>query len=527
MNIEQAKEDIRKTILAYTAKTEAGTYRIPFMRQRPILLMGPPGIGKTAIMAQLAAQCGVGLVSYTMTHHTRQSAIGLPMIAEESFQGTAFSVTRYTMSEIIASVRRQMEQTGLNEGILFLDEINCISETLLPAILQLLQYKSFGSHRLPEGWVIVAAGNQPRYNQSAKEFDTAILDRMKVLEIEPDLTAWKPYAVNQGIHASILAYLTMNPEDFYAVQAGKHGRSFVTARGWEDLSDMLTTLEELKLPVEDSLFREYLQHEEIAERFALFYRLSLTYRAKKPLDTLRQAAFDERLCVILFMAGSLQQQARKIAREQALINSIRYLLENASSVCQASSPETASNVRLASASSETASNLRLASASPETASNVRLTSASPETAENSLRLPGVLDDLLLRRKDALAVRKNAGLLSAPEEEQELLLEKQVRALLRSSLRPSPTDSLLITEMENQLARRTGQLDDSRKTLLAAVRTDLSFIQSALGEGQELFIFSTELYEHRELHELIRRFDQSTDAVLRARLDLQTLKARLS
>ncbi len=488
MNIEQAKEDIRKTILAYTAKTEAGTYRIPFMRQRPILLMGPPGIGKTAIMAQLAAQCGVGLVSYTMTHHTRQSAIGLPMIAEESFQGTAFSVTRYTMSEIIASVRRQMEQTGLNEGILFLDEINCISETLLPAILQLLQYKSFGSHRLPEGWVIVAAGNQPRYNQSAKEFDTAILDRMKVLEIEPDLTAWKPYAVNQGIHASILAYLTMNPEDFYAVQAGKHGRSFVTARGWEDLSDMLTTLEELKLPVEDSLFREYLQHEEIAERFALFYRLSLTYRAKKPLDTLRQAAFDERLCVILFMAGSLQQQARKIAREQALINSIRYLLENASSVCQAS---------------------------------------SPETAENSLRLPGVLDDLLLRRKDALAVRKNAGLLSAPEEEQELLLEKQVRALLRSSLRPSPTDSLLITEMENQLARRTGQLDDSRKTLLAAVRTDLSFIQSALGEGQELFIFSTELYEHRELHELIRRFDQSTDAVLRARLDLQTLKARLS
>lgn len=502
MNIEQAKEDIRKTILAYTAKTEAGTYRIPFMRQRPILLMGPPGIGKTAIMAQLAAQCGVGLVSYTMTHHTRQSAIGLPMIAEETFQGTACSVTRYTMSEIIASVRRQMEQTGMKEGILFLDEINCISETLLPAILQLLQYKSFGSHRLPEGWVIVAAGNQPRYNQSAKEFDTAVLDRMKVLEIEPDLAAWKPYAVNQGIHASILAYLTMNPEDFYAVQAGRHGRSFVTARGWEDLSDMLTTLEELKLPVEDSLFREYLQHEEIAERFALFYRLSLTYRDAKPLNTLRQAAFDERLCVILFMAGSLQQQAHQIAREQALFNSTRYLLENAFSICQTSD-------------------------SIGTAASVCRTSDSMETVENSLRLPGVLDDLLLRRKDALAVRKNAGLLSAPEEEQELLLEKQVRALLRGSLRPSPTDSLLIAEMENQLTRRAKLLDDSRKTLLAAVRTDLSFIQSALGEGQELFIFSTELYEHRELHELIRRFDQSTDAVLRARLDLQTLKARLS
>ena len=66
--------------------------------------MGPPGIGKTAILSQLAQEEHVGLVCYTMTHHTRQSALGLPYIATRSFEGETFSVSEYTMSEIIASV---------------------------------------------------------------------------------------------------------------------------------------------------------------------------------------------------------------------------------------------------------------------------------------------------------------------------------------------------------------------------------------------------------------------------------------
>mgnify|MGYP007134713114 CR=1 FL=1 len=54
------------------------------------------------------------------------------------------------MSEIIASVYETMERTGCQEGILFLDEINCVSETLAPTMLQFLQNKTFGTHRVPE-----------------------------------------------------------------------------------------------------------------------------------------------------------------------------------------------------------------------------------------------------------------------------------------------------------------------------------------------------------------------------------------
>jgi MoxR-like ATPase len=171
MNIKQAKEQIQNAITAYFTKDEFGSYIIPIERQRPIFLIGPPGIGKTAIMEQVASELNVGLVSYSMTHHTRQSALGLPFIEKKTFGGQEYSISEYTMSEIIASVYEMIEKTGYKEGILFLDEINCVSETLAPAMLQFLQYKIFGRHRVPEGWIVVTAGNPPEYNNSVHEFD--------------------------------------------------------------------------------------------------------------------------------------------------------------------------------------------------------------------------------------------------------------------------------------------------------------------------------------------------------------------
>ena len=139
MNIKQAKEDIKNAVSAYLTKDQFGNYVIPVERQRPVFLMGAPGIGKTAIMEQIAQELQIGLISYSMTHHTRQSALGLPFIVRKNYGGVEYSISEYTMSEIIASVYDLMEETGLKEGILFLDEINCVSETLAPSMLQFLQ----------------------------------------------------------------------------------------------------------------------------------------------------------------------------------------------------------------------------------------------------------------------------------------------------------------------------------------------------------------------------------------------------
>ena len=230
MNIKQAKQEITNTLKAYLARDELGNYLIPTVRQRPVLLMGPPGVGKTQIMEQIAAETGVGLVAYTITHHTRQSAIGLPFIEKRTYGGEEVSVTEYTMSEILASVYRLMERTGLKEGILFLDEINCVSETLAPMMLQFLQCKTFGNQALPEGWLIVAAGNPPEYNKSVRDFDVVTLDRVKRIDVEEDYGVWKAYARRKNLHGAILSYLDIKKDNFYRIENTADGLQFATAR---------------------------------------------------------------------------------------------------------------------------------------------------------------------------------------------------------------------------------------------------------------------------------------------------------
>lgn len=318
MNIKQAKIEIKQAIKAYLSKDQFGEYRIPPVKQRPILLIGAPGIGKTAIMEQIARECKIGLVSYTMTHHTRQTAIGLPFIKEKEYGGQVYSTTEYTMSEIIASVYEQMEITGLKEGILFLDEINCVSETLAPTMLQFLQYKTFGNHQLPGGWIIVTAGNPPEYNKSVREFDVVTLDRVKKIDVEENFTIWKEYAYDQQIHAAILTYLEIKKENFYDMHTTVDGKNFVTARGWEDLSRIMETYEILDIPVSEQLIIQYVQNPAIAKDFAnyldLYKKYQDVYRVDEVLDgnwdenvknRLQSASFDEKLSVIGLLLDKL------------------------------------------------------------------------------------------------------------------------------------------------------------------------------------------------------------------------------
>jgi len=293
MNIKDAKEQIKNAMVAYFTKNDFGDYIIPIEKQRPIFMVGAPGIGKTAIMEQIASELGVGLVSYSMTHHTRQSALGLPFIVKKNYGGKEFDVSEYTMSEIIASVYDMIEKTGIKEGILFLDEINCVSETLSPSMLQFLQYKIFGKHSVPEGWIVVTAGNPPEYNNSVREFDIVTWDRLKRINVEPDYQVWKEFAINSGVHASITTYLEIKSADFYSVETTVDGKSFVTARGWSDLSDMIKLYEINNIEVNYKLISQYIQNEKIAKNFSNYYSLFNKYKSDYQVDMILSGKADE------------------------------------------------------------------------------------------------------------------------------------------------------------------------------------------------------------------------------------------
>lgn len=324
MNIKEAKNYIKDSVKIYLKKDEEGEYRIPVVRQRPIFLLGAPGIGKTAIMEQIAQELQIALVSYSMTHHTRQSALGLPFITHKTYGNLSYDVSEYTMSEIIASVYDVMEESGLKEGILFLDEINCVSETLAPSMLQFLQYKVFGRHQVPEGWVIVTAGNPPEYNKSVREFDVVTLDRMKILEVEADYAAWREYAADRGIHTAITNYLDLKKEDFYQVETTVKGKSYITARGWEDLSQMLILYEEEGLTVEESFVGQYIRNDRVVKEFTAYYDLYRKYQndykvediltgivSEQAKDKARKADFDERLSLMGMLIDRMQQDVKE------------------------------------------------------------------------------------------------------------------------------------------------------------------------------------------------------------------------
>lgn len=342
MNIKEAKQQIEYAVKAYLTRDESGRYIIPVQRQRPIFLMGPPGIGKTAIMEQVAQELGIGLVSYSMTHHTRQSAIGLPFIVDRTYGGEHCKVSEYTMSEIIASVYDMIEDTGRREGILFLDEVNCVSETLAPAMLQFLQYKIFGRHRVPDGWIVVTAGNPPEYNSSVREFDIVTWDRLKRVDVEPDFAVWREYGYARGVHPAILTYLEVRKGDFYQVETTAAGKRFVTARGWEDLSEMMALYERHGLPIDETLTVQYIQSPKAARDFAVYYDLFRKYRAdyqvekilagKAPeeiRDRAGNAPLDERFALVGLILDALlrelREQGERERREQKLFDQLKTL----------------------------------------------------------------------------------------------------------------------------------------------------------------------------------------------------------
>ena len=337
MNIATAKEQIKDTVEAYLQKDDAGMYVIAPSRQRPIFLVGAPGIGKTAIIEQIAQELQIGVVSYSMTHHTRQSALGLPRIVHREFEGFEYEASEYTMSEIVSAIYDYMEQSGERQGILFLDEINCVSETLYPSMLQFLQFKTFGRHKVPNDWVIVCAGNPPEYNKSVHEFDIVTLDRLREIDVEPDFSAFKRYASEKGLHPAVTTFLEAKPDCFYNVESKPGGgKSFVTARGWEDLAEVISLYEQLGKTCDRELFVQFLRDDDIADRFSVYYSLFEKYRSdyqigkilagsasREVIQRAKEAPFDERVALLGLVLDALSTQCAAALDQENLVVSLR------------------------------------------------------------------------------------------------------------------------------------------------------------------------------------------------------------
>ena len=432
MNIKRAKEEIKNCIEAYLLKDGHGEYVLPAVRQRPVLLMGPPGIGKTQIMEQIARECQVGLVSYTITHHTRQSAIGLPYIVEKEYGGRPCSVTEYTMSEIVAAIYDKMEETGLRDG-----------------------------------WAIVAAGNPPEYNKSVREFDIATLDRIKKIDVEADYAVWKEYAVMTDIHPAVTAYLEARPEHFYKIETTVDGKRFATPRGWEDLARFLEIYEKLGKTVDRDVIYQYIEHPGIAKDFANYLELYGKYKTDYQIERILSgkpdgemirrvaaASFDERFSVLSLILAHLNGKFREIWMKEQYLGLLKEELEKFR---------------------------QMTTEAPRT--------ENPDGADPA----GLLKELAAGMNSRLEKKRKAGLTGKKEEylmrDVSEKLEDYALAMEKEPLSSLQDGFLKAREL---FAAEVSEYESLSEEALRMLEHGFDFMEAAFSAGQEMVIFVTEL-----------------------------------
>ena len=536
MNIREAIRQTELALRAYAARDAQGSALIPTESQRPIYLLGAPGVGKTAAAEEVARRLGVGLVSYTLTHHTRQSALGLPQLVARTFAGRETMVTEYTMSEIIAGIYRYREQTGHKRGTLFLDESTCVSETLLPAIMELLQHKRFGEHRVPDGWMIVCAGNPEQYNRSARAFDPVAMDRVRVLRVEPDLSAWLEYAAEAGVSAVIRSYLRLSPGEFYRIEAD----GAITPRSWTDLSQMIFALEALGEAPDETLFEQYLQCPEVCRRFALYEKMCRSAAGAMDLnavlegdfsasDEMRQKPFEEALFAAELLADRVVREsaAADIARESAV--RLSQFADGAHRSCPAAENRGNSSadgdsresaVRL----SQFADGARRSCPAAENRGNPPADGDSRKSDDAAREAAAHLDqsavrrsganllnacrEQLARREHALDVRKSVGGLSEAEENRERALLNRIRDCI-SSASAAPD---FAAALDAFLVRAHSEADEKGRLAAKSAQNALDFMENAFPRRVQIVMLSELMHNERAARFLRRNLPERIRAL---------------
>ena len=155
------------------------------------------------------------------------------------------------------------------------------------------------------------------------------------MDVEEDFAVWKEYARRRGLHGAIVSYLDIKRENFYRIETTVDGIQFATARGWEDLSELIYAYEKLGLPVGREVVEQYIQLPRIARDFAgyleLYSKYQRTYRVEEILagkwtaaavTELRTAPFDEKLSVLGLLLSRLSQEAGRVRVQDALTDAL-------------------------------------------------------------------------------------------------------------------------------------------------------------------------------------------------------------
>jgi hypothetical protein len=188
---------------------------------RPVFIWGPPGIGKSSIVQQFAAQVGLDCVSLLGSQLAPEDLIGVPQIED----GTS----RFCPPRSIA--RKE-------PYCLFLDELNACSHEVQKAFYSLIHERRIGEYIMPKGSIVIGAGNRAQDSAIVKPLSSALINRMVHVHLRVSFREWMDWAEANNIHPLVLDYIRLRSDHLWS-QPPKHEEPFSTPRAWHMVSDAL------------------------------------------------------------------------------------------------------------------------------------------------------------------------------------------------------------------------------------------------------------------------------------------------
>lgn len=188
---------------------------------RPVFIWGAPGIGKSALVEKFAMEVGLECVSLLGSQLAPEDIIGIPQIIGET--------SEFLPPKMIA--RKE-------PYVLFLDELNACTQEVQKAFYSLIYERRIGEYHLPEGSVVIGAGNRSQDSAIVKTMSSALINRMFHVQLKPDVKSWLCWAYESGIHSWITDYISQRPDHLFAAPP-KTEEPFSTPRSWHMLSDAL------------------------------------------------------------------------------------------------------------------------------------------------------------------------------------------------------------------------------------------------------------------------------------------------
>ena len=236
----KAKESTYTEQRSVTLEAAKREIKVAMKRKRPLFLWGPPGIGKSELVADICEEMGGKLYD-----------LRLALMDPSDLKGVLYYNTEQHTATWSAPPDLPNKETAAQYPIvvLFLDEMNSAPPATQAAAYQLVLNRRVGTYELPDNVVVVAAGNRDTDRGVTYRMPAPLANRFIHLTLRPDFETWQTWAVMNKVHPDVVGYITANKVDLFNFDPKMSGQSFATPRSWSFVSELLTedSLNEIEL----------------------------------------------------------------------------------------------------------------------------------------------------------------------------------------------------------------------------------------------------------------------------------------